>query len=65
MVGELRKEELASVWNWLGSLRAYPRLRSPELVGVSAEMMFSELELRVAKGTRLSGKKKINKMSVS
>ena len=56
MAGELRKEELDSVWNWLGSLRAYPRLRSPELVGVSAEMMFSALELRGAKGTRLGEK---------
>ena len=60
VVGEARKEELVSVWNWLGNLRAYPRLRSPELVGVSAEMMFSELELRVAKGTRLGGKKEVN-----
>ena len=58
VAGELRKEELVSVWNWLGNLRAYPRLRSPELVGVSAEMMFSELELRVAKGTRLEEEKR-------
>ena len=56
MDGDERKDDMDGSEFPLGSLRAYLRFGS---LGESTDMMFSALELRVAKGTRLKLTKRL------